>query len=105
LEKFWLGSGSGTEQYLAQFSKNKKTLRDLALSMSEAALFLRKLAPHFDFLTFILHLFMLDPDPNPVPKPYCIPVPVPPRQKVMISVAPITAKSYDSCGSDSTTTL
>jgi hypothetical protein len=80
LEKFWLGSGSGTGQYLAQFSKNKKTVRDLALSMSEAALFLRKF--HFDFLTFELLLFMLDPDPNPVPKPYryCIPVPVPLRQ-------------------------
>ncbi len=35
--------------------------------MSEAACFRESLAPHFYFMTFLLH-FMLDPDQNPVPE-------------------------------------
>jgi hypothetical protein len=48
---------------LAQFSNNKKILQNLAFSMSAAALFSRKLASHFDFLTFSLH-FIFDQNPN-----------------------------------------
>jgi len=42
-----LGSGSGSRHYLAQFSNNKKLVQNLAFSMSQAALFPRKLASHF----------------------------------------------------------
>jgi hypothetical protein len=41
------GSSSGSRQYLAQFSNNKKFVQNLAFSMSEAAIFPRKLASHF----------------------------------------------------------
>jgi hypothetical protein len=44
------GSGSGSRQYLAQFSNNKK--QNLSFSMSEAALFPRRLAAYLDFFTF-----------------------------------------------------
>ncbi len=49
--------------------------------MLEAALFLRNLSSHLDFLilffTFVFHV-MLDPNPNPVPEPdpECILVPL-----------------------------
>ncbi len=48
------GPGSGFRQYLTQFSNNKKFVQNLAFSMSEAALYPRKLASHFFFLTFLL---------------------------------------------------
>jgi hypothetical protein len=55
LGNFWFGSGSrsgsgygaGFIQYLAQFSNNKKVVQNLTFSLSEAALFARKLASHF----------------------------------------------------------
>ncbi len=50
-------SGCGSRQYLAQFSNNDKFVQNLAFSMSEEALFPRKLASHlwfFDFLNSIL---------------------------------------------------
>jgi hypothetical protein len=53
---------------LAQFSNNQKFLQNLAFSMSAAALFPRKLASHFDFLTFSLH-FIFDPAPNSILEP------------------------------------
>jgi hypothetical protein len=71
-------SGSGSRQYLAQFSNNKKCVQNLAISMSEAALFPKNLASHFfTILTFLFH-FLLDPDPNPAP--------VPLRQKVAVPI-------------------
>jgi hypothetical protein len=59
------GSSSGTRQYLALFSNKKKFEKNLAQSMSEAALFLRKPASDFGF--FIV-FFIFDSDPNPVPE-------------------------------------
>jgi hypothetical protein len=47
--RFCSGSGSGSRNYLAQFVKNQKFVQNLAISLSEAALFPRKLASP-DFL-------------------------------------------------------
>jgi hypothetical protein len=58
-KSFGSGSGSGSRQYLAQFSKNKQIAQNLAFSMSETA-----------FTFFITVHSMLDPDPNPVPEPH-----------------------------------
>jgi hypothetical protein len=55
------GPGSGSRQYLAQFADNKKFVQNLAFSMSESALFPKKLASIF--LALFLHY------PNPVPEP------------------------------------
>jgi hypothetical protein len=49
------------------FQQKKFFLQNLAFSILEAALFPRKLASIYDFLTFVLH-FMLDTGPNPVPE-------------------------------------
>ncbi len=54
------------------------------------ALFLRKLASNFYFLTFVLH-FSLDPGSNPAPESECITVQVsvPLRQKVAVPAVPV----------------
>jgi hypothetical protein len=61
------GSGSGSRQYLALFSKNKKIAQNLAFSMSEAVYFPER-PLIFYFFDFSFH-FILDRDPNPVPEP------------------------------------
>jgi hypothetical protein len=70
--RFWksfgsgFGSGFGVTKYLAQFSNKKKVVQNLAFTMSESALFPRKLVSHlwfFDFLNFLVD-FVLDPDTN-----------------------------------------
>jgi hypothetical protein len=77
-------SDSGFRQYLAQFFNKMFFLHNLAISMSEAALFPRKLASHFFyFLPFLFH-FMLDPDDRP---------------KFCSRIGSSKAKSYGSCGS------
>jgi hypothetical protein len=50
------------------FPKTKKSHKNLAFTMSEAAYFPESWLLTFYFLTFLLH-FLLDPDPNPVPGP------------------------------------
>jgi hypothetical protein len=52
-------TGSGSRQYVAQFSKNTKIAQNLAFSMSEAANFPESLPVNFDFLKLN---FMLNPD-------------------------------------------
>ncbi len=54
--------------HLAQFF-NKKIVQNLDFSVSEAALFPRKLASNFLFFYFFYSIFVLDPGPNPVRKP------------------------------------
>jgi hypothetical protein len=49
--------------------QQQKFVQNLAFSKLEAALFPRKLASNFDFLTTLLH-FLLDPGSNPVPEPH-----------------------------------
>jgi hypothetical protein len=69
--RFWLqlwkssGSGCGSRQYSALFSKNKK-LHKILPFQCQKELISRNLASHF--FIFFIH-FMLDPDPNPVPEP------------------------------------
>ncbi len=65
------GTGSGSRQYLAQFSKNKtKIAQNLAFLMSEAAYFTESWPLIFDFFLLFLSVnFMLDSDQNPVPEP------------------------------------
>ncbi len=64
-----------------------KFIQNLAFSMIEVALFPRKLALIFDFVTFVFYC-MLDPGPNPVPEPLCITVqvPIPLRKYVAVPV-------------------
>jgi hypothetical protein len=49
---FGYGPGSGSIQYLAQFSKNEKITQKLALSMSEASYFTERCLSFLIFLTF-----------------------------------------------------
>jgi hypothetical protein len=80
------------QTYLAWFFFTpKKICSKTCLSNARSSIVSQKVGLYFfDFFTFFVLHFMLDPGPNPVPEPEpeCIMVPVPLKQKVAVLAVP-----------------